>query len=37
VQAEQRNALAGLLDVEPVGAVEQLQGEIAADDRLVAY
>ena len=34
VQAEQRNALAGLLDVEPVRAAEQREIEIAADDGL---
>ena len=36
VQAEQRNALAGLLDVEPVRAAEQIEVQIAAGDRLEA-
>ena len=35
VQAKEWNAGAGLLDVEAVSAVEQLQVEVAADDRLV--
>ena len=36
VQAKQRNALARLLDVEPVRPAEQVEVEIAADDGLEA-
>ena len=36
VQADQRNALAGLLDIEPVRLAEQVEMQIAAGDRLEA-
>ena len=34
VQAQERDPLPGLLDVEPVRAAEQVEAEIASDDRL---
>ncbi len=36
MQAEQRNALAGLLDIEPVRLAEQVEMKIAAGNRLEA-